>query len=64
MPPRPTHMRTMPGFILRSLLAFFVFSAVLHAEEPAPVSTPKPASGTTTSSAYVLTNTDRISITI
>lgn len=64
MPSRPTHMRTMPGLILCSLLAFFAFSAALKAEEPVPVSTPKPASGTTTSSAYVLTNTDRISITI
>lgn len=35
-----------------------------QAETTSPVSAPRPASGTTTSPAYVLTNTDRISVTI
>lgn len=48
-----------PLFFCATLLCLIVSS--LHAAE---VSAPKPASGTTTSDAYVLTNTDRISVTV
>ncbi len=57
-------MRTTLAFLFRLLFAASALSLALRAEETAPVSTPRPASGTTTSPAYVLTNTDRISITI
>ena len=53
---------------LLRFLALFVgllaLTAAGRAQDNAPVSAPRPASGTTTSPAYVLTNTDRISITI
>ena len=57
-------MRTTLIFILRFLFVLFALSPSVRAAESTPVSTPRPASGTTTSPAYVLTNTDRISITI
>ncbi len=57
-------MRTTLIFILRFLFVLFALSPFVRAAESPPVSTPRPASGTTTSPAYVLTNTDRISITI
>lgn len=57
-------MRMTPAFLLRLLFVAFAFAAILRSEESVPVSTPRPASGTTTSPAYVLTNTDRISVTI
>jgi polysaccharide export outer membrane protein len=46
-------------FLLASLLSLAPLSA-----SDAATSTPRPASGTTTSPAYVLTNTDRIRISI
>jgi polysaccharide export outer membrane protein len=51
--------------LLRVGLTLLAFApALLVAQDDSPVSVPRPASGTTTSTAYVLTNTDRISITI
>ncbi len=60
---------------MRSSLTFFsslvvlvfalAFAPLTHAQDTdTATSSPRPASGTTTSPAYVLTNTDRISITI
>ena len=49
----------------RLLLAFCAIVSALAAQEAAPaVSAPRPASGTTTSPAYVLTNTDRILVDV
>lgn len=48
-------------FVSLTLLAIALSS---HAQESSPVGVSRPASGTTTSPAYVLTNTDRVSITI
>lgn len=51
-------------FVLTGLLlALAPFRAPAQENTP-PVSSPRPASGTTTSPAYVLTNTDRVSVTI
>ncbi|MBC8008497.1 MAG: polysaccharide biosynthesis/export family protein [Burkholderiales bacterium] len=53
--------------LLATLLLLFALAPVAaraqQSADPA-VSTPKPASGTTTSTAYVLTNTDRIRIAV
>lgn len=61
----------MPSACLRLLFAALLAFGVLRAAEDSPsevasstVSSPKPAAGTSTSPAYVLTNTDRISVTI
>ena len=52
-------------WILAVLAAAFSFSTQAHAQDAdVATSTPRPASGTTTSPAYVLTNTDRISVTV
>jgi Periplasmic protein involved in polysaccharide export len=58
-------MRLNLSSITALAIFFLVFFASVRAEETSvPVSSPRPASGTTTSPAYVLTNTDRISVTI
>lgn len=54
---------------MRRLVVLFTFAlslaTSLRADETDPaVSTPRPASGTVTSPAYVLTNTDRVLVTI
>lgn len=55
--------RLFPRLFVLGCLAFvFAFPAI--ASDLGAVSAPRPASGTTTSPAYVLTNTDRISVTI
>ncbi len=61
----------MPSACLRLLFVALLAFGALRAAEDIPsevasssVSSPKPASGTSTSPAYVLTNTDRISVTI
>lgn len=52
-------------WILAVLAAALSFSTQAHAQDAdVATSTPRPASGTTTSPAYVLTNTDRISVTV
>lgn len=55
-----------PRFFGFLLLGLTLLAAVLpaRAQEPGTVGSSRPASGTTTSPAYVLTNTDRVSITI
>lgn len=45
-------------------LALLATTMAMGAQPEPSVSAPRPASGTTTSPAYVLTNTDRISVTI
>jgi polysaccharide export outer membrane protein len=61
----------MPSACLRLFFAALLAFGALRAAEDSPsevasssVSSPKPAAGTSTSPAYVLTNTDRISVTI
>ncbi len=61
----------MTSACLRLLFAVLLAWGGLRAAEDSPaevastsISAPKPASGTSTSPAYVLTNTDRISVTI
>lgn len=59
---RSPFLRFLSLVVMACMLAFVPH---LHAQDTeAAVSSPRPASGTTTSAAYVLTNTDRISITI
>lgn len=51
--------------LLPFLLLFSLLSLVVRAQQPEEaVSAPRPAAGTTTSSAYVLTNTDQIRVTV
>lgn len=57
----------MRPFFLRFLfigLGLLALASGVRAETAPTVAAPRPASGTSTSAAYVLTNTDRISITI
>lgn len=58
-----------PVLLRLIIVALLALGSVRAQETPtelaaAPVSVPKPASGTSTSAAYVLTNTDRININI
>lgn len=59
-------MRTLPRLVALIFLglAFLVSALSSRAEDAGPVGSARPASGTTTSPAYMLTNTDRVSITI
>ena len=52
-----------PDLVLRALLAVLLLAFVLGARAETE-SAPRPASGTTASAAYVLTNTDQINVTI
>lgn len=55
----------LPRLLLLVFVLFGLFAPGLRAAEvEAATSSPRPASGTTTSSAYVLTNTDRIRVAI
>ena len=56
----------MRTFFPRLLLALCAIASALVAQEDASpaVSAPRPAAGTTTSPAYVLTNTDRVRVAI
>lgn len=57
-------MRLRPFF---SLLALCLIAFAARAEDvasPVPAAAPRPAAGTTTSPAYVLTNTDQIRVTV
>lgn len=54
----------MPSFVLRLFLFWLTLAVVTRAQESGDAAGPRPASGTTTSPAYVLTNTDRLLVTV
>ncbi len=58
------HPFTSILLILVTLFPLVAYSQNRGVVETASVSSPRPASGTTTSTAYVLTNTDRIRISV
>ena len=57
-------MRRLPLFVLFLSLALTLSSLRAQTVDAASVAAPRPAAGTSTSPAYVLTNTDKISVTI